>query len=455
MTNKKSSVGILGAGISGLSAAYALAQEGIAATVYEQQDQVGGAMYSVRQDDWLVEQGPNTLMVKSQELWDLLTELGLDDEIVEANQIAKKRFVVKDGKPTALPMSVANFLTTPLLSIGAKLRLLKEPFVSPSVQHDESVATFIERRLGKQILEYGVNPFVAGIYAGDPKELSVKHTFATLWQMEQEHGSILKGIIKRDRSDSPSKRALLSFKNGAQTLPKALANSLPKKVHYSTNITSVQHQNGHWQVKGVTNADHFATTHDAVLSTIPAHSLPGIVDSQAFNELADLPYAPLSVLALGFKSEQIKHPLDGFGMLIPEVENYKLLGCLFSSTLFPGRAPEGHQLLTCFIGGARHPKLALKSHQELQQIALGELRDLLGIQGDPAFTQHKQWNKAIPQYKVGYDHYLSLAKDIEKKNKGIFLDGNFRGGVSVPDCISSGFETAQKVCTFLKSVAEK
>ena len=192
--------------------------------------------------------------------------------------------------------------------------------------------------------------------------------------------------------------------------------------------------------------------HDCIISTLPAHTLPSIFDIETFGDLADLPYAPLSVLALGFKTEQIDHPLDGFGMLIPEVENDHLLGCLFSSTLFPGRAPEGHQLLTCFIGGARNPELALKSQEKLQEITLKELNKLLGITGKPTFAHHKQWQKAIPQYEVGYNHVLSVIKEIEKEYRGLYLGGNFRGGVSVPDCISSGFETAQKVDSYLKGM---
>jgi len=448
MTKKKLSVGILGAGISGLGAAYALAQKGITVTVYEKASEVGGAMHSVRQDDWLVEEGPNTLMVKSQANWDLLEELGLDGEIVEANPIAKKRFVVKHGSPIALPTSIGQFFTTPLLSVGAKLQLLKEPFASTSVQQDESIATFIERRLGRQVLDYGVNPFVSGVYAGDPKQLSIKHTFAKLWEMEQQHGSLLQGIIKRDRADSSSQRALISFKNGTQILPKTLADALPEQVQQSTTITSAQQKDEHWQLSGTSNGENFTATHNCLISTIPAYTLPNIFDSDLFNELADLPYAPLSVVALGFKSEQIEHSLDGFGMLIPEVEQYNILGCLFSSTLFPGRAPEGHELLTCFIGGARNPNLALKSPKKLQEIVCNELDNLLGIAGDPAFVHHKQWQKAIPQYEVGYDYFLSLIKEIEEEHKGLYLDGNFRGGVSVPNCISSGFKLLKKWTPF-------
>lgn len=447
MTKNNPSVGILGAGISGLSLAYILSQKNIDITVYEKSDEVGGAIQTIRKGEWQTEEGPNTLMVKTKAVWDLLDELGLSPKLQEANPAAKKRFVVKDKKPTPVPMSAGQFLTSSLLSVGAKLRLLKEPFAPPSLQHDESIATFIERRLGKQPLDYGVNPFVSGIYAGDPKELSVKHTFSWLWDMEQNHGSLIKGMFRRKRTNSDSKKALISFEDGVQSLPKALANSLGNRVQLSTEITSIKKEGGQWIVKG----DGFEATHDCLVSTIPAYALSQVMDGQLFDELGDIPYAPMNVLALGFKKEQVAHSLDGFGMLIPEVEDFHLLGCLFSSTLFPNRAPEGHHLLTCFIGGARNPELATKSPKELQVIALEELNELLGIEGKPVFAHHKHWSKAIPQYVVGYDHFLSLMKEIENQHPGLYLDGNYRHGVSVPDCISSGFKTAQKVKAFLNT----
>ena len=451
MTNKNTTVGILGGGISGLSTAYALAQKGVQATVYEGRDQVGGAIHSISKNGWLIEEGPNTLMVKSQATWDLLSDLGLTNQIVEANELSSKRFVVKDASPVALPNSAGSFLSTPILSAGAKLRLLKEPFVAPSVKHDESIARFIKRRLGRQPLDYGVNPFVSGIFAGDPKKLSIKHTFSSLWEMEQKHGSIFKGMINREKSDTKTKRALLSFKDGNQMLPKALANALPVPVQPSTQITDAKHDQKEWIVTGQSNGQPFEARHDCLISTLPTHTLPDIFGTRLFGELSELPYAPLSVMALGFRSQQIQHPLDGFGMLIPEIEGYQTLGALFSSTLFPGRAPEGHQLLTCFIGGDRNPDAAQKSTKELQNILLDELGELLDIEGEPVLTHHRYWPKAIPQYKVGFDHYLSLMKEIEKQHTGLYLGGNYRGGVSVPDCLSAGFETAQKVHTFLKS----
>ncbi|WP_138431408.1 protoporphyrinogen oxidase [Fodinibius saliphilus] len=455
MTNKKSSVGILGAGISGLTIAHALAQQNVSVTVYDKRDEVGGAIQSNRRNGWLIEEGPNTLMVRSQELWDLLEKLDLNDNIREANTAAKKRFIVKEKKPVALPHSLGSFLSTPLFSTGAKLRLLKEPFVGASQKQDESIANFIERRLGKQPLDYGVNPFVSGIFAGDPKQLSIKHTFSKLWAMEQEHGSLLKGLFKKGRSNNTPRKALLSFDEGNQVLPQALANTLPEGVNTSATITSATNNNNGWTIEAKVEGDTIRNRHHCLVSTVPVYTASNIFNNPLFDELADLPYAPLSVLALGYKKEQVSHPLDGFGMLIPEKEKYKLLGCLFSSTLFKGRAPEGHHLITCFIGGARNPDLASKPEQKLRSIVTNELSELLGVAGDPVFCHHKFWNNAIPQYEVGYDHFISQMQKIEQQQPGLFLDGNFRNGVSVPDCISSGMETAEKVSSFLRDHNKK
>ncbi len=450
MTNKNPSIGILGAGISGLSTAYKLSQNNIDVTVYEKENQVGGAIKTHQENEWLVEEGPNTLMVKSKEVWNLLEELNLKKSSIEAGKTAKKRFIVKNNHPTPLPMSLGSFLTTNLFSSRAKFRLLQEPFVSQSNKDDESIADFITRRLGTEPLDYAVNPFVSGIYAGDPKRLSVKHTFESLWNLEQQHGSLFMGMFKRDRDSNSTKRALLSFEKGNQQLPIAIADALAKGVQTETEIQSVVKNSEKWIVKGQQNNNTFTGEHDIIISTLPAHSLSTLFDDSFFKPLDNLPYAPLSVVALGFSDEQIGHPLDGFGMLIPETENRKTLGVLFSSSLFPGRAPENHQLLTCFIGGARNPELARKSKQELQEIVLSEIKGLLNITGKPVFSHYRFWPKTIPQYEVGYDRFLSYINEAEEEHKGLFIEGNFRGGVSVPDCILSGFETAKKAQMFLK-----
>ena len=449
MTNKNTSICILGGGISGLSVAYALQKKGYSPTVYEQAPDVGGMIKTSHNDGWLVEEGPNTIMAKSQPIWELIQELNLQTDLVEANTEAKRRFVVRNNRPVALPTSMLDFIKSPLLSTGAKLRLLKEPFLNPTEDEDETIASFIERRLGKQPLSYGVNPFVSGVYAGNPRELSIKHTFSSLWEMEQEHGSLLKGMLANRNSGTTVKKALISFSKGLQSLPNALAQALTKPVQTSSHVQAVQYQNNRWKVSGRQKGHSFSQKYDIIISTLPTHTFPSIFEFNEAQKLSELSYSPLSVVALGFQKDQIEHPLNGFGMLIPEVEELNTLGILFSSTLFPNRAPEEHALLTCFVGGARQPDEAKKSKATLIDQLCSELDGLLGLEGKPVFTHHNFWKRAIPQYQMDYDHYLSLMESIENQHPGIFLCGNYRKGVSVPDCILSGMKTAKKVESFL------
>ncbi len=447
----KRTVAVLGAGITGLTAARALSQKGIRVTLYEQGDTVGGVIQSRQSDGWLMELGPNTIMVRSRKVWELLDELGLNEQMLEAGSEAKKRFVVYNDKAEALPMSLTDFITTPIFSAKAKLRLFREPFISASGE-EESIARFVERRLGEEILDYAVNPFVAGIFAGDPQKLSLRHTFPKLHEFEKNHGSLFKGMFKGSQKN-PAPKALISFRDGLAALPEALHEQLGNTVKLKRKVSNIRHSARGLELRFENGG---TAEHDAVISTIPLHKLASCFAesensaSKPAQELTAVSYAPLSVLHLGYHKKQIRHPLDGFGMLVPEKENYDLLGALFSSSLFPGRAPEGYALLTCFIGGSRNPELAGSPKDRLVEKAQGDLDRLLGIEGTPKLVRHTFWEKAIPQYEVGYSKYLKKMNELESEYEGLFLAGNFRGGVSVPDCISGGFETAEKAALFLE-----
>ena len=450
MTNRKSTIGVLGAGISGLCAAYSLTGRGMDVSIYEQHEIAGGSIQTERDGDWLTEQGPNTIMARTEKIWDLLKDLDLDAEMLEASRDAKKRFIVKGGEPKALPMSLWDFVTTDLLSVSAKLRLFKEPFISSVNKDDESIAEFIERRLGSEVLDYAINPFVAGIFAGDPKKLSVKQTFNMLFELEQKYGSITRGMIKRDKKPSVRK-SLISFVDGLQTLPLKLTERLGDSLKLNHRISELIYKDDRWELQF---QDGKTATHDIVIACLPAHTLSEVMQGEKernyAEKLREIPYAPMSIIHLGYNEDQIHHSLDGFGMLIPEVEDFKILGTLFSSSLFPGRAPAGHALLTTFIGGSRYPEMAHLEKDELVEMVQLELDQLLGVSGTPVHVGHTYWEKAIPQYEVGYDTYLETMEAAEEDFPGLFFAGNIRGGVSVPDCITNGLETAEKAATLLK-----
>lgn len=439
---------MLGAGISGLCTGYALLKTGFDVTVFEQNETPGGVIKSHRQKGWLVETGPNTIMVRKKAMWDFFDELNLTGQILEASKETKKRFLVRHEKLHAVPASFYGFLTTPLFSTGAKFRLIKEPFIKRAQQKDESLASFIKRRFGVQFLDYGVNPFIAGIYAGDPNKLSVKHTLTPLYKMEQKFGSVFKGLIKRKKGKTV-KKALISFDEGMQVLIDCLSNELKDSLRMKSKVTQITDKDHSWFIATDETGNKFSDEYTAVISTLPPLQLSDIWNGpqskEAINKLSSIEYAPVRVLSLGFKKEQVDHPLDGFGFLVPEKENFNLLGCLFSSSLFPNHAPENHTLLTCFIGGTRNPDLAGQPLDILLPKTMRDLDKLLGINDEPAFIDHAYWPRGIPQFNVGHDVFLSAVAEIESNHPGFFISGNFINGVSVPDCILSSFEMAKRV----------
>ncbi len=442
-------VGVIGAGIAGLTAAYQLQHAGVDVEVLEASGRVGGMIGTERTNGYLVEMGPNSLRGSNEAQESVIASLGLESEVVEANDAASTRYVVREGRPQPLPMSPWTFLTTDLLSASAKLRLLGEPFVSSAPGgEDESVASFVRRRLGPEVLDYMVDPFVGGIFAGDPDRLSLRNAFQRLHDMESEHGSLFRGLVhaarNRSTDDGPS-RGLFSFRKGLQTLPDALATALNGRIRRNTSVQALR-PGGSVQVEN--DGAQRQHAYDAVISTLPLHALTDIdfpteVD---LDPLAEVPYPPVSVLALGFREDDVQHPLDGFGMLVPSVENeFRILGTIFSSTLFPQRAPDGHVLLTTFVGGMRHPDLGRADTQMLSARVQDDLDALLGLQGAPTFVRHVPWNRAIPQYMQGYDHVTETIETLESAHPWLTLAGNYRQGISVGDALESGADAADRV----------
>ncbi|MDX1641090.1 MAG: protoporphyrinogen oxidase [Balneolaceae bacterium] len=442
-------VAIIGAGITGLTAAWHLKKMGRNADLFEQHGYAGGSIRSVRQNDWLLEYGPNTLLLKDQKVADFLRETGLWEKRIVANPESSNRFIVKNGNLVPVPTSFFDAISTPLFSTGAKFRILREPFVSKAISAEESVAEFVRRRLGSEILDYALNPFIAGIYANRPEKLSMRHTFPAMYEMEQNYGSLIWGTVA-GRNERKNKgripRELLSFKEGLHQMVSSITNQL-EDIHYNHEVKKIHRSQDHWFIKS-TFGDH--GPYDQVIVNVPLYKwnrelLP--IEQHELDEIQKVDYPPLSVLHLGFREEDIEHPLDGFGFLVPEKEKLNLLGALFSSTLFPARAPDNHHLLTVFIGGGRQPELAQKDSKTLLGIVLDELKLLIGVKNDPVLKEHVFWPQSIPGYHIGYDQVLATFRSIEERNEGLYFAGNFRYGVSMPDCIKNGFALAEKIST--------
>lgn len=454
-------VAVIGGGITGLTAAWRLHRENIPVTVYEASGRCGGVIRTVRNNGFLAECGPNTILETSPAVKSLVDDLGLADRRMYAETAAKARYIVRYGRPIALPTSPAGLLTTSLFSPAAKLSVLREPFrPARHGEDDESLASFVRRRLGQEFLDYAINPFVAGVYAGDPSRLSVRHAFPKLQALEETYGSLIKGQIlgarERKARGEVSKQSapMFSFEDGLQLLPDTLSGALHGCIRYGARVISLR-KSGEWTVSFIDDGMAVEAEHSAVLFAIPAHHA-ALIDlhtpgAERLHELREIYYPPVATVALGFRREDVAHPLDGFGVLIPEKENFNILGTFFSSSLFPNRAPEGHVTLTAFIGGVRAPHLVGEDVQALVDTALVDLRKLLGVTGRPAFQHVAIYPEAIPQYEVGYGRFKKILTDIETGAPGLFFAGHFRDGISVADCITSGHTIAARIAPQVKT----
>lgn len=448
-------VAVLGAGITGLTAAWHLQRAGFSPTVFEKSFRVGGAIGTTTSDGWLSELGPNSLLENSSKVTAFIDQLGLADRRCYATAAAKKRYIVRAGCLVAMPMSPVEFVGTKLFSWRAKLGLIGEPWRRPGAADcEESVADFVVRRLGREFLDYAINPFVGGVYAGDPSRLSVRHAFPKLHALEQEHGSLIRGAMKRRNTSGGPKGRIFSFKNGLGELPSALGNSLGDAVHLCTQVKVVRRAARGWEIVCESGGLLLTKEFAAVVCALPADALAalvveGVPEAHRLATLREIDHPPVASVFTGYKRGQVQHPLDGFGMLMPQVEHRSILGTLFSSTMFPDRAPQGYVGLTSFVGGARQPELVCLDDSKLVEIVHAELSKLVGARGVPAFTHVKIWPRAIPQYALGYQRYKDAISAVETSAPGFFVGGNCRDGISLTNCIESGQRLATSVTKFV------
>jgi protoporphyrinogen/coproporphyrinogen III oxidase len=446
------SIAILGAGITGLTAAHRLVAEGHRVRIFEKSDQPGGVIHTNQADGWLSEPGPNSLLFGEPNLSTLLTELNLQGEVVEANPTAAKRFIVRDGKPVAAPLSPPQLVRSPLFSLGGKCHIVAELLKRPRRRTlDLSLADFVRDHFGQELVDYGLNPFVSGVYAGDPAKLSARHAFPALWAAEQSHGSILRAQLARvklRRQSGAAAPKIISFREGLATLPKTLARQLPAEcliTHAQVeSLLSGQKWSVIWHREGETQSEEF----DTVICTLPPAAAAqlrfGILGERPLSGLANLPMASVASLFLGYKQTQVTHPLDGFGLLVPAMEQRAVLGVLFSSTLFSGRAPDGHIALTVMAGGTGRPELAALETTTLLKRVQPDLATLLGVCGEPVIVRHSTWSRAIPQYNLGHERFLEVMSGCEQAYPGFLIGGSARDGIALPACISAGEKLARR-----------
>jgi len=436
-------VAIIGGGITGLSAAWHLHQHQIPFTLYEASDRIGGAIRTHHEAECLIEAGPNSLSGPDPQLDQLIHQLDLTSDLCPANAAASNRFIVRNGTPHPLPRTPLQFLQTPLFSTAAKWRLLQEPFIRSQSPPEETLANFAQRRLGREPLDYALAPFVGGIYAGDPHALSAAAAFPALIEMEAQHGSLIKAMLHRAKQQRKSgnprqPRTIYTFKNGMQTLTDRLAESFHPHIQLNQPVRQIQPTaQQQWSLQG--------EEYSNVILTLPAHTQPQLNTPFDLNFLHGIRHPAVTSLTLLYKKEQLTHPLDGFGMLVPPCENRFILGVLFPSSIFPDRAPPHHALLTVFVGGDRHPERALLPLDELLPSVENDLQHLLGLTGSPLHTSLHRWPNAIPQYTLDIPAIHQQLIQIETDHPGIHFAGTYRDGISIPNALTSGENIAQQI----------
>lgn len=453
MNNKKTinKILVVGAGISGLATAYWLEKEGFDVTVLEAGATPGGAMQTEKHDGFLVDFGPNSGLETTPLISQIAEEIGIKNRMVYANESADKRYILKNNELLPLPTAPFDFIKTKLFSTKAKLRVMKEPFIGKSGEgYYQSIADFVRHRLGKEFLDYVIDPFVSGVFAGNPEKLSVNSAFPKLYRLEEVYGGIFKGVIKgarerkRRQEQSKQQAKMFSFMDGMQTFPEAIASKL-KDVRYNTEVSKIIKDKIGYKLQ-LKNGQELNS--EFVLTTIPAYILSRLmvdIDITLSNHLDEVYYPPVMVLYLGFNKSQIKRPLDGFGYLIPSKEKKKYLGTIWSSTIFPNRAEQENASFTIFIGGAREPEIFDLEEDKLIYQVIKEFKEIMNVEGDPVFVKTKMWDKAIPQYNIGYIEHENFFEQFELKNPGFFISGNFRGGISVGDCVKNSELVFEKI----------
>ncbi len=449
---------VIGGGISGLACAYHLQQAGIPVRVLEAGNRPGGVIATGETEGFRYELGPQSFLA-SEPLASLVDAVGLRDQLLQANPRAP-RYILLGGKLVPAPLSPPALLKSNLLSAGTKWRLMTEitRHSKPSAE-DESIASFVRRKFGSELLDRLVAPFVSGVYAGDPERLSMRASFPKVHELELKYGSVLRGAMKSRPAKGTPRAGLCSFRDGMESLPRAIAARLGDSLLLETRVTGVSHgkANGKpWLEVGIArNGQHETLEAGAVVVATPTYIASEILHglSDKFEQLfSQIEYAPVAVVSACYCREQIQRSPDGFGFLVPRGEGLNVLGTVFSSSLFAGRVQEGMAGFACFAGGATNPKFCERSDEEITETICGELARVLGITGKPVAANVHRYPRALPQYNLGHTKIIQSLEELTTVIPGLFLAGNYLSGPSLSACVEQAYRTAEKTQKYLASV---
>jgi len=462
---------IIGGGIAGLSAAYSLREHQKKGTEFEilmleRKERLGGNISTEKTDGFIIEGGPDCFLSEKPWAMELCRRIGLEDRFLSTNDKMRKTFVLSGGRLHELPEGVILMIptkilplvTSTLISLPGKLRMAMEMFIPKrKTPGDESLGQFVRRRLGKEALDKIAEPLVAGVHAGDPETMSIRSSFPKFVQLEQEHGSLIRGMVKRmatmrkaPRPASSKKKVtmFMTLSGGLTEMVQTLAGLLKKagniEIRTGVAVAGVKKQGKHYEV-AVPGEDPIKA--DAVIIAAPAYVASALLkglDPWISERLSTIPYVSTATVSIGFKKKDIKHPLNGFGFVVPKTEGRKIMAATWTSVKFSGRAPDDSVLIRCFVGGSKNMELVDVSDAEMVKMVRSELKDIMGIDAEPVITRVFKWKNSMPQYTIGHDERIESMEEKLAKYPGLYLAGSAYHGIGIADSVRFSEVVAKK-----------
>ncbi|HKJ43392.1 MAG TPA: protoporphyrinogen oxidase [Sunxiuqinia sp.] len=444
-------VAVIGAGLTGLTTAFYLKKKGVSFQVFEQANHVGGVIQTVEKDGFIYENGPSTGVLGQPEAADLIEELGDACELEIADEDAKNRWIWKGDRWHALPSGLGGGISTPLFSWHDKIRILGEPFRKPGTDPNESLAHLVRRRMGESFLKYAVDPFILGIYSGDPEKLVVKYALPKLYNLEQKYGSFIGGSMKKAKEpktdwDKKATRQVFSMNGGLKSLIQALELKIGSENIRLKSTGLTVSKDGEKFI--VADGSGFKEPFDEVISTVGGHALRKLfpfLPEQQLQKIEAMTYAKVVQVSVGFnKWEGI--PIKAFGGLVPFHEKRDVLGVLFLSSFLKNRAPEGGALLSTFLGGVRRPGMVDLPDDKIKKLVEKELKFMMQLtKWEPDLLVINRYQHAIPQYSFESADRLAAIDELENTHKGLILGGNIRDGIGMADRMKQGRGLSERV----------